>query len=182
MHVRRRFHAAFKAGHRGASVPIELIAGIYKIEREAKGLSPAKRLALRKEKSIPLLDDFDAWVDDTVVTLLPASPVCRAAKYAKQQRDYIRLCFSDGRFEIDNGRVEREIREVAIGRKNYLFSGSSDGAKRLAHAYTVVLSARKCGLPVREYLIDVLGKLQSGWSLRQLTQLMPQNWAQSAQT
>ncbi len=94
---------------------------------------------------------------------------------------YCLRCFSDGRFEIDNGRVEREIREVAIGRKNYLFSGSAPAARRLANTYSVVLSARKQGLPVQEYLIDVLGKLERGWPLKQLTQLMPQNWARPAQ-
>lgn len=178
MHVRRRFHSAFQGGNLSAAVPLKLIKEIYAIEEHAKAerLDPEPRLALRQRESLPLVDQLDQWVDKNLPELRPTSPLARAAKYASQQRPFIRRCFSDGRFEIDNGRVEREIREPAVGRKNFLFAGSADAAARLAAAYTVVLSARHAGLPVREYLIDVLDKLAGGWKARRIGELLPDQW------
>jgi transposase len=90
----------------------------------------------------------------------------------------VRRCFSDGRFEIDNGAVERAIREPAIGRKSYLFTGSEAAAARLAAAYSLVQSCRALGISTREYLINVVQKLEAGWPARRLAELMPQRWAQ----
>jgi hypothetical protein len=125
-----------------------------------------------------LLDDFDAWIDERDKTLGQTGKLAEAVRYAKQQRVYVRRCFSDGRFEIDNGAVERAIREPAIGRKNYLFTGSKAAAVRLAAAYTLVQSCRALGIPTREYLIDVIRKLEAGWPARRLAELMPHRWAQ----
>ena len=121
------------------------------------------------------------WVDENLPKLRPRSPLATAASYAQNQRPFIRRCFTDGRFEIDNGRVEREIREPALGRKNFLFAGSAEAAERLAAAYTVVLSARHAGLPVRAYLVDVLDKLASGWKARRIGELLPYQWAVAGQ-
>lgn len=180
MHVRRRFHAAYLGRHLGAAVPLKMIGDIYDIEAEARsaGLDAPERLILRQQESLPLLDQFDAWVDDNRPKFLPKSPLGAAARYANQQRPYVRRCFEDGRFEIDNGRVEREIREPAIGRKNYLFAGSAAAAGRLAAAYTVVQSAKHTGVPVYEYLVDILQRLERGWPARRLTELLPDRWAQ----
>ena len=82
------------------------------------------------------------------------------------------------KFEIDNGAVERAIREPAIGRKNYLFTGSEGAAHRLAAAYTLVQSCRALGVPTREYLIDVFRKLEAGWPARRLAELMPHRWTE----
>jgi len=178
MHVRRRFHQAYVGKHLGAAIPLRIIGDIYKTEAKAKelGLSPDERIELRRKESLPLLDAFDSWVDEQVIKLLPTSPLGSAARYAQDQRVFVRRCFTDGRFEIDNGRVEREIREPAIGRKNFCFAGSAKAAERLAAAYTVVQSARRTGIPVREYLIDILGRLDRGWPARQLTTLLPERW------
>lgn len=178
MHVRRRFHQAFKAGDKRAAVPIALIRDIYQIEEQAKrdGLFAPERLLLRQQKSIPLLVQFETWLDETQRSLRPTDKLADAVGYAVQQRAYVRRCFTDGRFEIDNGEVERQIREPAIGRRNFLFSGSAEAAERLAAAYTVVLSARRASLPVREYLIDILHKLANGWPARRIGELVPTLW------
>jgi transposase len=179
MHVRRRFHAAYLGRHLGAAIPLGIIKDIYHVEGEAKdaGLGAQERLLLRQQKSLPLLAQLDTWVNENSPKLLPKSPLGGAAHYAKEQRPFVHRCFTDGRFEIDNGRVEREIREPAIGRKNFLFAGSAAGASRLACAYTVVQSARRTGIPVREYLVDILGRLERGWPAKQLTDLLPDRWA-----
>jgi transposase len=177
MHVRRRFHAAWKMGDKRAAVPLELIRKLYEVEKKAKGLSVEERLALRLEHSMLLLDELDAWVDAHGGTLGQTGKLTEAVRYAKQQRPFIRRCFTDGRFEIDNGAVERAIREPAIGRKNFLFTGSEAAARRLAGAYSLVMTCRLLGISTRDYLIDVIEKLEGGWPMRKLSELVPHNWA-----
>lgn len=177
MHVRRRFHAAWKMGDKRAAVPLELIRKIYEIEKMAKGLSVEERLALRTKHSLPLLDQLDAWVDAREDAVGRTGKLAEAVRYAKQQRAFIRRCFTDGRFEIDNGAVERAIREPAIGRKNFLFTGSDAAARRLAGAYGLVMTCRLLGISTRDYLIDVMEKIEGGWPMRRLAELLPDNWA-----
>lgn len=179
MHVRRRFHDALKLGNTRAALPLSFIREIYAVEAEAKtlALDAAARLQLRTHKSLPWLERLDAWVDENARTLLPTSKLGEACGYAIAQRPFIRRCFTDGRFEIDNGKVERAIREPAIGRRNYHFTGSADAAQRLASAYTLVQSCRALGINTRGYLIDVLDKLESGWPLRRIAELVPDRWA-----
>lgn len=177
MHVRRRFHEALQAGDKRAAQPVKWVQEIYKIEERAKSLSPDERYELRQQHSIPILERFDEWVDEHKPKLGKTSKLARAVHYAQQQRPFIRRCFSDGRFEIDNGAVERAIREPAIGRKNFLFTGSADAAQRLAGAYTLVQTCRALGLSTRDYLIDVITRLEAGWPARRLTELLPHRWS-----
>ena len=179
MHVRRRFHEALKLGDKRAGEAIALIQELYTVEALAKerGLAPDERLTLRNERSLPVLARFEAAVDALITVATPASTLGSAARYAAQQRPFLRRCFTSGSFEIDNGRVERLIREPALGRKNFLFTGSLDGARRLAAAYSLVQSCRNLGFGARDYLIDVIGKLEAGWPMRRIVELVPDRWA-----
>jgi len=176
MHIRRRFEKAFKAGDGRAALPMELFRKLYEVEREARGLSPDERLALRVEHSLPRLEQLDAWVDAHKDKLRPSEILAEARNYAEQQRPFFRRCFTDGRFEIDNGDVERGMRRIAIGRRNWLFCGASTGAPRLAVAYTLVESCRRLGLPVDAYLRDVMRKVDGGWPMRRIGELTPEAW------
>jgi transposase len=179
MHVRRRFHEALKLGDKRAGFAVEVIRRIYEIEERARGKPPDEILKLRTEHSLPLLDSFDKWIDDLRPKLGTTGYLAEATRYASAQRPFIRRCFTDGRFAIDNGRVERAIREPAIGRKNFLFTGSAAAGARLAAAYTLVLSCRALGISTHDYLVDVITRIAAGWPARQLVELMPQNWAAS---
>jgi transposase len=118
---------------------------LYEIERLAKdqGLPAEARLALRTARSLPVLDQFDAWVDGLKTTCLPTSPLGKAVGYAAHQRPFVRRCFTEGRLEIDNGHTEWVLREPCIGRKKCLFTGSADAPEGLAAAYTLVQSCRR---------------------------------------
>src|SRR6195952_165341 len=179
MHVRRRFHDALKLGDKRATEPIAFIRELYLVEAEAKEqqLDAAARLALRTARSLPWLARIDQWVDVHVKTVLPTSKLGEACGYALQQRPFIHRCFTDGRFEIDNGKVERAIREPALGRRNFHFTGSADAAQRLADAYTLVQSCRGLGITTRDYLVDVLDELEHGWPVRRVAELVPDRWA-----
>jgi hypothetical protein len=67
--------------------------------------------------------------------------------------------------------------KARIGRKNYLHCGSVPGAKRLAAAYTLVMSCKALGINVADYLVDVITKLGNGWPLRRIRELVPDAWA-----
>ena len=177
MHVRRRFYKAHVLGDKRAAKAISWIKALYEIEAKARDLSPDERHAMRQEHSLPILDEFDAWVDALALKLGKTGKLAEAVRYAQNQRVFVRRCFSDGRFEIDNGAVERAIREPAIGRKNFLFTGSAAAAKRIAIAYSLVQTCRALGINTNQYLVDVLTKLERGWPARRLTELLPQNWA-----
>ncbi|HET8931859.1 MAG TPA: IS66 family transposase [Polyangiales bacterium] len=179
MHVRSKCHAALLAGDKRAAIALKYIADLYKIEAECKaaGLDAAGRTSVRLERSVPIFDRLYNWIEDIHPRLLPSSPLRTATTYALNQQSYLRRCFEDGRFEIDNGRVERRIRPFAVGRRNFLFTGSTRGGERLAVAYTLVDNCLLLGLDPRRYLEDVLTKVAAGWPLRRLVELTPARWA-----
>jgi transposase len=179
MHTRRPFHAAFKAGEKHAVIALGHIKELYAIEREARDqlMSPPERLELRQSRSKPIAEEFFSWVSKQETLVRPSSYVGKAVGYALQQRDFLLRCLEDGRFELDTGRVERQIREPVIGRKNYLFSGSPEAAGRLAGVYTLVCSCQNLGINTRNYLVDIITRLQAGFPLREINRLRPDIWA-----
>jgi transposase len=179
MHLRRRFYEAFELGDKRAAPAIEWIRKLYDIEAEAKelGFDANGRLALRQEKSLPLLDALFEWIVDLQPKLGKTTKLAEAIRYAVNQRRFVERCFTDGRFEIDNGEIERVLKKPCVGRKNYLHCGSVGGAKRLAAAYTLVLSCKALGINVRDYLVDVITKIAGGWPLRRIRELVPDAWA-----
>ena len=179
MHIRSKFHAALLATDRRAAIPLKHFADLYQIEADCKdrGLDADARGEERRRRSLPILDALDNWVDELHPKLLPKSPLRRATTYAINQRAFFRRCFDDGRFEIDNGRVERRIRMFAVARRNFLFTGSVRGGERLAAAFTLADNCLALGVDPERYLTDIIDKLERGWPLRRLSELIPQNWA-----
>jgi transposase len=179
MHVRRRFYDAFKLGDARAGPALENIRALYKLEAKAKieNLGPSERLEQRTRESLPILASFYKWATELEPNLGKTSTLAEAVRYAIQQRPYVERCFSDGRFEIDNGEIERVLREPCLGRKNFLHAGSVAGAKRLATAYTLVQSCRALGISTRDYLIDVITKIARGWPMSRICELIPDRWA-----
>lgn len=179
MHLRSKFHAALLAKDARAAIPLKYFGDLYAIEADCKerGLDADARADERRRRSLPLLDALDSWTDSLHPKLLPKSPLRRATTYAINQRDFFRRCFDDGRFEIDNGRVERRIRMFAVARRNFLFTGSPRGGERLAAAFTLADSCLLLGIEPHRYLTDVIGKLENSWPLSRLSELVPHRWA-----
>jgi transposase len=179
MHIRSKFHAALLAKDKRAIIPLKHFADLYLVEADCKaqGFDAQARGDLRRVRSLPLLDAFDAWVDAIHPRLLPKSPLRRATTYAINQRSFFRQCFDGGGFEIDNGRTERRIRNFAVGRRNFLFTGSPRGGERLAIAYTLVDNCSILRIDPRQYLEDVITKREAGWPLARLSELTPHRWA-----
>ena len=178
MHIRRGFEQATDNGDARAAVALAYFRKLYDIERSCKedGLSADERHERRQQHSLPILAELYQWIDDLHPTLVPGTPLHKATRYARRQRTYFERCFTDGRFEIDNGAIEREFRKPKLGEKNFLFAGSEQGARRLAVAYTVLGTCRLHGVDPAEYLPDVIVKLQGGWLKSRLHELLPDQW------
>lgn len=187
MHARRKFEEAAESHDARAAFALMWIKKLYQVEADAKaraqerGLSVdehhAVRHALRQQTSLPILAAWRAWLDDIRPTLLPKTPLAVAVTYSVNQWDRLVRCFTEGRFEIDNGEAERQLKIVALGRKNYLFGGSDAGAERIGIAYTVLGSCRMYAVNPSKYLPDVIEKLQGGWPMDRLDELLPDAWA-----
>jgi transposase len=180
-HARRPFHELVTAKDVRANPALLLFQSLYKLEAEyrERDLDHATRGKERIARSLPLFDKLAAWVHQIQPRLRPKDPLAKAITYFINQEPFLRRCLTDGRFELDTGRVERAIREVAIGRKNFVLTGSPAGAERLATAYTLIESARRAlgTEALRTYLIDIISKLEHGHPLAQLNELLPTAWA-----
>jgi len=178
MHIRRKFEEAADAGDPRGAIALAYLKKLYRIEDACKAekLDAAGRLERRTSESVPVVDELYKWLTELQPRLVPGTLLHGATRYAKNQESAWRLCFTDGRFEIDNGEVERQLRRAATGRKNYLFAGSDAGAKRIAIAYSVLASCQKNNVNPIAYLTDVIVKLQAGWPKARLDELLPHRW------
>jgi len=179
MHGRRGFEKAYKAGDPRGAVILELIQKLYAVERQANqdGVDHYERLKRRKQYSAPVVDDIFRLLDDWVTVVAPKTPLGKAIGYARNRQAQLCVFLKDGRIPLDNGKVERLIRIIALGRKNWLFIGSDDAAKRAANIYSVILSCELIGIDPWAYLKDVLPKLGSNsFPQSRLSELLPEEW------
>lgn len=178
MHARRYFVRAFEGKDLRAARPLELIRQMYKVEEASRvaGESHEARLARRQRDTRPLVDELRKWLKEHKGPEPPSSPLGKAITYADNRWDALSCPLHDGALELDNGDVERALRGTALGRKNWLFAGSDEGAERAAIINTVIETAVRHGVDVWQYLYDVLIKLSAGWPMRRLAELLPENW------
>ena len=179
-HVRRKFFDALKNDEARAAKVLGMIQQLYKIEQTARegNYTTAQRLELRQQKAAPIMADLKTYLDDEYDSkqVRPKSAIGIAIKYALGQWWKIERYLTDGTVEIDNNLVENAIRPVALGRKNYLFAGSEQGAKWGAMIYTFLASATRHGHNPLEYFADVLRRLPDT-KKSQLHELFPVNWS-----
>lgn len=157
-HTRRKFYDARLDDRRRCTEMLALIRRLYDVEREATEveLAPDARLALRQEKSVPILDGIRSRLDPWSIELLPKSPVAQAVHYARAQWKPLTRFLEDGRLPLDNNIAERTLRLAAVGRKNYMFFGSDAGGHRAAVIYSLVATCKLIGLDPFAYLRDVI--------------------------
>lgn len=153
-HVRRRFFDAHKSGNRLADRPLQIINRMFKIERLLKeqAISPERALQWRSRASNHCEEQLFAWCRHNESKALPAQNLGRAIAYYRNHREGLRTFLGDSRLCIDNNLSERNLRKVVIGRKNWLFAGSDEGAQRAAIFYSVIGTCILQGIDPREYL------------------------------
>lgn len=155
-HLRRKFFDALKilpkdkqaASH--AAKGVAYCDKLFHFEKQFALLTPDDRFEDRKRLSKPVVDEFYNWVDS--LAALPKTLLGKAVHYALTQQKYLERYLLDGRLEISNNRAERSIKPFVIGRKNWLFANTPNGAKASAIYYSLVVTARENGLHPFEYL------------------------------
>ena len=180
-HARRKFEQIEKTAQKGkaklASEAMRMYRQLYAIEREAteKGLSPAQRLALRREKSEPLLAQFREWLTKNQVNTLPQTPIGQAFAYCLKHWGGLTVYLGDGRVEIDNNATERQIKPFVMARKNFLFACTQAGADALGVHFSLVLTAQLHGWDPVKYYTHILTKLPSCKTWEAYDALLPWN-------
>ncbi len=177
-HGRRKILEGCSSHPQQATVLLAWIQQLYDIEERAKTLSYDERRALRERESRPVLGRIREYVDsEALARVLPKSVFAEALNYLRNHWEALNLYVTDGRMPIDNNDVEQLMKQIAVGRKNWLFFGSVEAGNRAAILYTIVSTALRNDLDVWAYLKDVLDQLLAGstdyYSMR------PDVWKQS---
>jgi len=155
-HARRKFDELLqtiskdKRDSSDAAKGIAYCDKLFLFEKQLALLSPEDRLRERERLSKPLMDEFYSWLAS--LREPPKSLMGKAIYYAESQRKYLERYLLDGRLEISNNRAERTIRPFVMGRKNWLFSNTPNGARASAVYYSLIISAKENGLNPFEYL------------------------------
>lgn len=160
----------------------EMLAGIqqiYDVEDRAADWSADARRQLRTAESAPILAGLRKQLVEARGDLRPKSKLAEAVNYALARWDALQRFLEDGRIPLDNNHLERLLRPVAVGRKNYLFFGSQNGGRTAAVLYSVMQSARWHCVDLLPYLTDVLRRLPalSPDDRDGITLLLPHHWA-----
>ena len=178
-HVRRKFYEARSSDPDRANQALKLIQDRYLVEQKAReqGFDPAQRLALRNEEARPRWQAWQDWIIEQQQDprVLPSSVIGKAIAYAANRHPHIARYLEDGRLEIDNNLIENQIRPIALGRKNYLFAGSEEGARRSAMIYSLLGTCQLHNINPFEWLRDVLETLPDH-PINRVAELLPHRW------
>ncbi len=182
-HARRKFDEAIKAqgkkklntsGNK-ASKGLNFIRKLYAIERTVKDSTPEERYRVRQEQAKPVLDKMKCWLDTSLEQVPPQSAIGKAIHYTTRQWSRLIAYLDDGQLQIDNNLVENAIRPFALGRKNWLFSNTQNGAKASAHLYSLIETTKANGLEPYHYLRYVYRELPKAKTLGDIEALLPAN-------
>ena len=176
-HIRREFFEAQGLDAQRAQTALSLIGMLYHVEEKDRNLEldADQRLELRLKESKPVFDLFGQWLRAEYNKVTPSGTIGKAIQYALNRWDNMGAFLLNGHIEIDNNLVENIIRPAAIGRKNYLFAGSHDSARRTAMFYTFFAACKHHGVDPENWLADVLSRIHDH-KVSQLHELFPQNW------
>lgn len=171
-HIRRKFIELESIAGKERNKVLNIISEIYRIERKAK--IPEERFSLRQGKTKKLFEELFNFLSLTAERTLPKSALMPALNYALWQKEEVFRILDNGYSELDNNGIERLIRPIAIGRKNYLFAGSHQGAQSAAVFYSLFGTCRINKVNPWAWLKDVLEKIAVPGI--KLQQLMPHRW------
>ena len=182
-HARRKFKEADVAQGKGKSThktgkatwALNHIAKLYRIEGQIRDQPPDQKQAYRQEHARPLLEELKAWLDKSIMQVVPKSALGQALGYCVNQWSKLIRYLEDGQLSIDNNRAERAIKPFVIGRKNWLFSNTISGARASSVMYSLVETAKANNLVPFDYLRHALDVLSEPCDDERLSQLLPWN-------
>ena len=162
-HARRKFKEAEIAQPKGktgkANMALSQIQKLYRLEIALKGKTPTQKYEGRQEKAKPLLAQFYQWLEKANVP--PKTALGKAIQYCKNQWTKLSRYIEDGGLNIDNNRAERAVKPFVIGRKNWMFSNTANGARASAMLYSIIETAKANGLIPFDYLMHCLEQLSN---------------------
>jgi transposase len=180
-HARRHFVDAERAEPRFVTEALERIGAFYQEEAYIRehGLEAEAKLAHRGEYTKPLVEAFFAWLKQTVITqvLLPSNPFTQAARYALEREAALKVFLAYPNVPIDTNHLEREIRAIALGRRNWLFCWTEVGARHVGIIQSLLASCRLQGVDPYAYLVDVLQRVDTHPAF-EVQLLTPRLWKQ----
>jgi transposase len=160
-----------------AAETVKRIDVLFAIEREINGLMPQERLRVRQERSRPLIIELQTWLREQRARLSKNSDTTKAINYSLNRWDAFTRFLDDGRLCMSNNAAERELRAVALGRKNWTFAGSDEGGRRAAAIYTLIATAKLNDVDPQAWLADVLAS-SPDHPAKRIHELLPWNWHQ----
>lgn len=176
-HARRMFNEALDNDEARASHALQEIQKLYAIERNCRessmGFEEIK--AVRQAESVPILAALGQWMKEQYIHTLPKSAIGKALAYSIERWERLSLYAEDGMLNIDNNPVENSIRPVALGRKNYLFAGSHQAARRSGMLYSLLGTCKMHGIEPYSWLKDVLHQI-ADHPVNQIQNLLPHRY------
>jgi transposase len=155
---------------------VQRIDALFDIERGINGTPADQRLAVRQERSAPLVAALEAWMHEERRKLSRHSDVAGAIDYMLKRWASFTRFLEDGRICLTNNAAERALRGLALGRKAWLFAGSDRGGERAAFLYSLIVTAKLNDIDPQAWLADVLARIAEHPANR-LDELLPWQWA-----
>lgn len=180
-HARRKIHDLHvRKATPTTTEALRRIGELYAIESQIRGQPPDERKRIRQQQARPLLDSFEVWLRERLLTLSMQSDTTKAINYLLNQWQALIYYCEDGVAEIDNNIAENALRGCCLGRKNFLFLGADSGGERAAAMYSLIGSARMNGIDPEAYLRHVFTYI-ADHSINRIDQLLPWNVADQLQ-
>lgn len=179
-HSRREFIKAEDVEPEKVKIALDFFRPLYEIEkkiREDKLEGEEKRL-YRLDHSKPYVDKFFAWVEEerTSGALLPSNRLTKALNYVAKRKDPLSIFLTDPDVPIDTNELERALRVIPMGRKNWLFCWTEVGAKYVGIFQTLIVTCKMHGIDPYTYLVDVMQRV-ADHPKKDIAQLTPKNWS-----
>jgi transposase len=173
--ARRKAHGKLAVVSPIALEGVRRIDALFEIERTINGRSADERLAVRQERSAPLVSELEGWMREQYAKLSRHDPVAKALNYMLARWDAFTRFLGDGRICLTNNAAERAVRGIALGRKSWLFCGSDRGGQRAAQMYSLIVTAKMNDVDPQAWLADVLARIAEH-PARKLDELLPWYW------
>lgn len=184
VHWRRLFEKIQNAFPDETTVVLDAIGKLYTNEKtiEQLKLASQKKLDYRATYSKLIIDELFVWCHQQLINpkLTPQSKLRKAIQYGTKRETALKVFLEDPDLPLDTNDIERQIRTVAVGKKNWMFAWTEAGAEQLGIIYSLIASCRLQGIDPYTYLVDVLLRVGQH-SARQIEQLLPRTWKQHFQ-
>jgi transposase len=175
-HARRKFFDLARINKAPiAAEAVSRIDALFAIERQINGAAAPQRVVVRTERSRPLVIDLESWLREQRTRVSKNSDTGKAIDYSLKRWIELTRFLDDGRLCMTNNAAERELRAVAVGRRNWTFAGSDEGGRRAAAFYTLIATAKLNDVDPQAWLADVLARI-AGHPMHRLDELLPWNW------